>query len=52
MENVLEYSSDELSFDDSLEIEAAAFVPITMKAKNSMPLVIYGIPCIALDAVK
>ena len=44
MNNVLESSFEDLYIDESLEIDASDFVPVTMKVKNPMPLVIYGIP--------
>ena len=44
MNTMLENSLEDLYIDETLEIDASDFVPVTMKAKNPMPLVIYGIP--------
>ena len=46
MDTLMENSLEDLPIDESLEIDAAAFVPVTLKVKNPMPLVIYGIPVV------
>ena len=46
MNTTLDNSSEDLCADESLEIDSGAFVPVTIKVKNPMPLVIYGIPVV------